>query len=297
MSTQPPATPPQPKTLYVICHGALALLQTDYNLIIMIPDLGSIHTYRAGTWLAETTIEKGSLNILESVTGGAADVPNLLDTTPRPATAARPPFATFILPRPLKVHPLFQVKIPKDTFTLASGPNPLSDDLVIPFVPVLEYSYTDTPKLGDIWPVVSDDLTGIPDNPLTLHIFAEDERPLNDGHPTDAFNRTCELLGLNLILTPEADQGLRLHAASQEPLPPGLENRCFEFQPLVERRAALLAIAKAKESGTNVPDPWASLPCGNLTLLGRLFFDIDSIQDNNNASCLSVPVGGRRGGG
>ena len=296
MATQPPpAAPPQPKTLYVICHGAIALLQTDYNLVMMIPDLGSTHTYRAGSWLAETSIEKGSLNILENVTGGTADVPNLLDMTPHPATTARPPFATFILPRPIKVHPLFQVKIPKETFVSSSGSIPLTDDLVIPFVPVLEYSYTSTPQLGRIWPVISDDLTGLPDNPLTLHIFAEDEVELNDGHPTEAFNRTCQLLGLDLALSPAADKTLRLSAGPQVPIPPGLENRCCEFQPLDERRAALLGIAKAKESGANITDPWASLPCGNLTVLGRLFFDIDPEQDNSNASCLSVPIG-KRGG-
>jgi hypothetical protein len=77
----------------------------------MIPDMGSTHSYRAGTWLAETTIEKDSMSTLENVTGGHADVPNLLSTPPRPATAAHPPFATFILPPPAAVYPLFQVSI------------------------------------------------------------------------------------------------------------------------------------------------------------------------------------------
>jgi hypothetical protein len=292
MSTQPVA-PPQEKTLYVICHGALAILQTDSNIIIMIPDMERNHTYRAGTWLAETSIEKGSLNVLENVIGGNGTVPNLLDSTPRPATASRPPFATFILPRPINVYPLFQVTIAKEALNSTSGAQAPTKDLVVPYVPVLEYRYTTAPRLGNIWPVATDDLAGLSDNPMTLHIFAEDEIPVDDEHSADAFNRTCELLGVNVAFASQpTTKVISKTAGPAVAIPPGLERRCFEFQPLDERRSSLLAITKAKQNGSNLIDPLVFLPCNDLSALAKQFFGIGGFQPRDTfGSCLSLLVG------
>jgi hypothetical protein len=296
MPDQPSA--PQQKRLYVICHGALAMLQTDQNLVLMIPDLGSKHSYRVGTWLAETTIDKGSLMVLQNVIGGSGNVPNLLTNMPVPSTAAKAPYATFVLPRPVQVFPLFQAIISKDALMPGPGATPLTADLIVPYLPVLEYGYVNAPSLGNVWPVVPDDLKGLPADPLTLHIYAEDEIEIDDAHAVDAFNLSCQLLGLNISLPQPT--GSAVHIVTPGPLtpiPPGLENRCVEFQPLDLRRRSLLTITQAKQSMTSVTDPWGSLNCVDLQGLANTFFwpsdaTIDGIrQDHNNASCLPVMVG------
>lgn len=298
MSTQPtPAS--QDKTLYVICHGAIATLQTDNNLIVMLPDIGSTHTYKAGNWLVETTIEKGSLNTLENVTGGMAKVPNVLNAPLRPATAARPPFATFILPRPANIYPLFQVNISKDALVPTNGGAAPSADLVVPYVPVFEYTYKTTPRLGNIWPLPSDNLASLPDNYTTLHIFAEDEIPLDDAHAVNAFNLTCQLLGLNIQLAAQIGPNM-IKPVPSIGLPPGLEKRCFEFQPLDHRRSSLLAIAGAKENGHPIADPWGALPYNDLSALEKLYFGEPadaSVPGSGfsshleNPACVNVLVG------
>jgi hypothetical protein len=143
-------------------------------------------------------------------------------------------------------------------------------DLVVPLAPVFEYRYTMSPRLGNIWPVATDNKQGLPDNPLTLHIFAEDEIPIDDGHNGETFNLTCQLLGLNIKLSAQGAK-LPLTPGDLPPVPKGMEKRLFEFQPLNRRRASLLSIASAKESGAAIPDPWGSLP-SDLGDLGDLYF-------------------------
>jgi len=298
---------PQQKTLYVICHGALAILQTEQNLILMIPDMGSKHTYRVGTWLAETTIEKGSSFVLENVIGGSGSVPNLLDRHPGQSTATQRPYATFTFPRPRQVHSLFQCTIPKDTLISAPGSAALTADVIVPYLPILEYGYSITPQLGNVWPVSLDELTGLPDNPLTLHIYAEDEVALDDSHAVDAFNMTCQLLGLDVSLPLPTDENQSpVRPATQVDLPPrGLENRRCEFQPLEQRRKAMLALSKAKQSLGAIVDPWASLQSRDLNALGREFFWPDKNGGDrpdrlsetwNGRACLPVQVGVARKG-
>jgi hypothetical protein len=296
MSTQPT---PTPKRLYVICHGALATRQDAQSITIMIPNLGATHSYRAGTWLAETTIQEGSLTTLEDVTGGMATLPYLGAVDTRIDPTVRPPFATFVLPRPINVYPLFQVIVSKDAFVTTNGAVLPTADLVVPYIPVFEYNYTETPTFGDLWPVATDQLTGLPDDPLTLHIYAEDEIPTDDGHSVEAFNLSCRLLGLNFLLASDLQQD----PAKGGPLPavpPGMENRLFEFQPLDHRREALLTVSEAIQSGAHIPNPWSSLPT-DLGDLAVLFFGNGPTQPPqtgpgdivqwNKASCLSLLVG------
>jgi hypothetical protein len=235
--------------------------------------------------------------VLENVTGGTGLVPNLLSSKPVASTTAKAPYATFILPRPIQVFPLFQAVVSKDALTSSSE---ISSDLIAPYVPVLEYSYIDSPQLGNVWPVDANDLQGLPTDPLTLHIYAEDEIELDDAHAVDAFNLSCQLLGLNISLLPPAAGDTPLVKQGEVGMiPPGLENRCCEFQPLDMRRTALLAITQAKQNNTALTDPWGSLNCQDMQSVANAFFwpplaspPINGItQAHNNASCLPVMVG------
>jgi hypothetical protein len=292
MSTQPIPAPPE-KTLYVICHGALALLQTSTNLIIMIPDLGSTHTYRAGTWLAETSIEKGSMYMLENVTGGQGSLVNANISAAPPAPPALPPFATFLLPLPQAVYSPFKITIPNSLFTATPINSSPDGSLTVEYVTVLEYTYTVLPSLGGIWPVAGDNSTILTDNPLTLHIYAEDEIELDDAHSVSAFNLTAQMLGLKYRLPdPLPLRGFQAKAVKPlGPVPPGLENRCFEFQPLDSRRDSLLQIATAKQTGNSIPDPWSSMTINSLERLAIAFFGgafSPLSLDNSNGSCLNL---------
>lgn len=58
-----------PGKLNVILHGLFALFQDD-ELTAYIPNLGSEHVYKAGNWLAETTLAEHSDLRLERVKPG-----------------------------------------------------------------------------------------------------------------------------------------------------------------------------------------------------------------------------------
>src|SRR5712692_8933336 len=50
--------------LWIMLHGTFAIFEYDDWIEVRIPNLGSECAYRAGDWLAETTIEAGTTHVL-----------------------------------------------------------------------------------------------------------------------------------------------------------------------------------------------------------------------------------------
>jgi hypothetical protein len=274
----------QDPTLYVIFHGSFAFFQTDQNITVLIPDLGTAHSYRAGGWLVETPIEKGSQHVLTNVTGGTDGLKNFLISGAKPPTASNNLFATLVFPRPKRFHALFQVVVPLRGIPL------VSTDVIIPYIHVFEYTYATGPLLGTQWAPSSAELASWP-QPLTLHIVSEEESRQSEEHPVDAFGITCSLLGMKLDF--RVDEIHIKLASIQDPVPPGMEERCFEFAPLYIRRDNLLKIAQGKEETGQLIDPWSNLLCGpdNIKELAGEWFAI-GLGPLGNESCLSLSADG-----
>jgi hypothetical protein len=190
--------------------------------------------------------------------------------------------------RPKKFYPLFQIVIPKGAI------NPIqNNDLVIPYVHVFEYTYTETqPSLGTQWVPSPSELASWP-KPLTLHVLSEELFPLSGEHPEKAFGTTCRLLGASLDLDPSLSTTFK-SANTQEPFPPNMENRLFEFAPLDARRHDLLTIAQGKEKTGRLVDPWENLPrgSGNIEELASKWF-FGHPGPFGNEACLQLSAAGR----
>lgn len=90
----------------VLLHGTLAIFEYDNAIEVRVPDLGPECVYRAGDWLAETTIRAGAtLELIvppASAAARAGRIPrenNIVLEGRRPADAGSP-YATLLLPIP-----------------------------------------------------------------------------------------------------------------------------------------------------------------------------------------------------
>jgi hypothetical protein len=176
-------------TLYVFLHGLFGILDSDTGMDIVMPDMGPTHVYRAGKFLAETTVQPfAGAHQLTGVEGGSAHfdpAKNLLMKGIPLATHAKI-YARFRFPLPVAVHSFRPIDLTDaivDPLNHFSGP-------VTSMVQILTYTYQDfrTVRLGgetlDIPPLIGQDGTLY----MNLHLFAEEDevRPLV--HTLDGFH-------------------------------------------------------------------------------------------------------------
>ena len=257
------------QTLYVIFHGAIAFYQTDTSILALIADLGSDHQYLAGSWLAEQELERGSVHALTGVQAGAAKFGSPIfpaadvdctghhcDAMGSQAMGPNAPYAILQFPLPCQVTPMFEAVLADGSIQGVNG------EQRIPFTPVFQYTVNGKPRLGSHWP--GDGIEPSSEADLqyrTLHVFAENPVPLGmfrRTHVSTAFGRACGLLGRTASFTE------KLSVSLPDPLPPlpcGLEDRIFEFQPLDQRIAALHQIGLSKQKCPDqIFDPWGDRP-------------------------------------
>src|SRR6266852_2607314 len=126
--------PGSPGKLNVIFHGLFGFDQetkTKEEIAVYIPNMGSAHRYKAGNWLAETTLAKGEYK-LEGVTKGSTDNKLnkdrniVLDDVAVKANPDKPPYATLRLPYPsLPIQSLRRLTIPADGLAGSTKPKVL----------------------------------------------------------------------------------------------------------------------------------------------------------------------------
>jgi len=59
--------------LNVLFHGLFVFVDRPNGIEVLIPDMGADHVYRAGEWLGETTLARGSYE-LSGVSGQGANL-------------------------------------------------------------------------------------------------------------------------------------------------------------------------------------------------------------------------------
>mgnify|MGYP003577281805 CR=1 FL=1 len=121
---------PHTNELWVVLHGAFAIFEHQNHIEARIPNLGWECPYRAGDWLAETSIQPGETYRL-SVPGGERtgsfnDKENLVVCGRSPARAGLSRlYATLVFPRPDEIHsfpqPLGNGCVGRDSSGLVMG--------------------------------------------------------------------------------------------------------------------------------------------------------------------------------
>jgi hypothetical protein len=251
--------------LNVILHGAYVFDQTTQpdRILALIPEIGH-HSYRAGSWLAETELRgragsKAVVYKLEGVNPGKSkfspgEKQNLM-VQPRVTGQAQGfPFATLVFPLPQKITSLAVADIPRTSFT---HPNELvadGDTQHLATLQVFTYEIKDQNALmlkaddgdGHYWePVLSD-------GHVNLHIFSAEEHFYKPSNAEEDFNKSADLLGgLNLRLQ---TRSLRASGILDgPPLPDGVDDRETEgLARRTERMARLGRLVLQKGGDANV---------------------------------------------
>jgi hypothetical protein len=182
------------KKVYVFVHGLTVASQgTDGKIEIAMPRVRG-HVYKAGSWLAETSIESGNTIELIGVTGGTAPAGDLYSATFLPIFPKRYPItkrrraATVIVPRPVEILGLLRTQYSDYALRLNSIPvvnYPLVSDVL-----VLVYTYDHANQVlldGHYWqPCLTPDA-------ISLHLIATSEVPESAQHVADTEDALSEV--------------------------------------------------------------------------------------------------------
>ncbi len=226
----------------------------------MMPDLPH-HVYRAGTWLAETEIQRrtGSEAVVYELTGvkaGAAKFcpeRNLMIKRQRRDPPEVIPFATLNFPLPSQIASLQVAAMPRTAFTCPEELLVASDTQHIATVQVFTYDIADENALslqardgeGHYWEPV---FTG---NYINLHIFCAEDHYHKTTNAEEDFNQCVGLLGgVNLRLQTQNLRASGLLDAGQ--LPEGVVQEETESLALRTRRMARLGQLVSQKGDTNL---------------------------------------------
>lgn len=247
--------------LNVIFHGAYVFDQTiqPNRILALIPDIGH-HTYRAGSWLAETELRgragsKAVVYHLEGVRPGSAKFSSeqKQNLMVQPRVTGQPqefPYATLVFPLPQKITSLAVADIPRASFT---HPNELvvdGDTQHLATLQVFTYEIKDQNAVmlkaddgdGHYWEPV------LTDGHINLHIFSAEDHFHKPSNAEEDFNKCVDLLGgLNLRLQ---TRSLRASGILDgPPLPEGVNDRETEGLARRTERMARLGRLVLQEGG------------------------------------------------
>jgi hypothetical protein len=167
-----------PGSLYVILHGLTVVSERGPDLQIVLPDVPG-HEQKAGAWLAETPIQKGSVMRLSGVNPGTKSVSqtdfslNLTGT----AVTSQARAATLVLPRPKEILGLLLAQDQAQYVARTKDLKTVFHKLAT--VTVLSYDYPDENEValeGHYWEPAA---TG---GAVTLHIVSTSYEPEDQAH-------------------------------------------------------------------------------------------------------------------
>ena len=228
--------------LFVFLHGNIVLLERQNDLLAIFIDMGADHVYRAGNWLLETTIQRGTRASLENVQAGSAGS-STLETTLK---------GVEFLHNSSLVHSVFTLKKPKVPITALRLTSTSQANLSITApavhhppagdalggVRIIEYDFDDVAKVkldNFAWRAA----LFSPENRVsTLHLFAEPDGEVGPNHNREEFRTAALVLqGVNVDMQT---------VPSMAPLeicgyPQGLPRA--EVETLFERRLLLEGVA------------------------------------------------------
>ena len=255
--------------LNVILHGLFTWRdEGDQDIVAYLPNMGSEHAYKAGTWLAETDLDQHADLSLTGVTGGSAhfnggnnfvlkkDV-RLCDCGCEDQTV----YAILRFPRPKDIQSRQVLKIPPGALVGDTGRVNTQPDGSIhnATVQVLTYDLNDGElRLGDSR-ATDDPLRSHPWQPvldgqyINLHIFSEPERSPDGDHVRHAFQASMSLfVGLNLALKQPPEPVDGTNATSDIP---GVH--ALELEDLIHRRRRLALLGRAIKQSRDLNSIWA----------------------------------------
>jgi hypothetical protein len=254
----------------VILHGLFAIGEDDQrnHIVVYIPNMGSDHLYKAGNWLAETTLAQGADLTLAGVDEGHED----FDPTHNiflegvqlgDATCCNRVYAVLRLPRPpLPIKSLLRIATSLD----AIGGDPSSKGkiqtnnparLECGTVQVLSYPFQSDSELhlgNHPWEPALDGSF------VNLHIMSEPEKNPEQDHVRHSFQMAMGLFdGVDLsLLRPMQPTDLRAEAAE---IPDGVN--ALELQSLIQRQQWLAMLGRGIKERRDLNSIWyAPTPFG-----------------------------------
>ena len=264
--TKLPRLPGSKGTLNVILHGLFAIGEDDErnHIVVYIPNMGSDHLYKAGNWLAETTLAQGADLSLAGVDEGHEDFDprhNIFLEGVRlgDATCCDRVYAVLRLPRPPRpIGSLLRIATSLD----ALGGDPASKRKIVDknsgklecgTVQVLSYPFQSDSELhlGDHpWEPVLDN------GYVNLHILSEPEKYPEQDHVRHAFQMAMGLFdGIDLSLQrPMGTTDLRGEAAE---IPKGVHE--LELQGLIQRQRWLAILGRGIKEQRDLNGIFSSL--------------------------------------
>jgi hypothetical protein len=228
--------------LNVLFHGPFVFFDQPCQIDVLIPDMEDDHVYRAGEWLAETTLEQGKQYVLSGISGadGTFDPTVNLMVTNMPSLSGNKGVYTRIqLPRPNEITSLCQVTL--DSPCLTSNVPTITLPQTLSAEQVFTYDIdNDDPanvKLGDHTMTTSAQPFGN-EFYMNLHILAGPDRFLGPKHPIDGFDMAVSLIpALNGKLELKCPKKIP-PLSDQDPLPPGcILEEFLDLSRRVERLA------------------------------------------------------------
>lgn len=191
-----------PARLNVILHGLFAIHEHQAGLTVFLPDMGPVHSYRAGAWLAETSILPGAVHSLTGVAPGKARFAseiNIKINRPGALPHGGKAHSIIHLPTPTAITSLMSHPVGPELFTGADAPQ--LQTTAYPTVQVLTYEvksddYSGVSLTDHPWrPVIE---AGFPAQ--NIHIISEEE-VADANHSLQAFKRSADILGFDLGMT------------------------------------------------------------------------------------------------
>jgi hypothetical protein len=262
-------------TLNVILHGLYIILVKD-EITVYIPNMGSDHTYRAGNWLAETTLDAGDFS-LEGTNSPTPDKhpfkpeDNILlrDVRVTDANCCDRVYATLHLPLPKSVQSLGKLSVPEGGIG-GDSEKKIADNSgkFSARVQILTYDFESDAnlRLGEHpWEPVFDD--GF----VNLHVFSEPDQTPEDDHVRHAFQMSMGLfMGVDLSLRKPLSPAVQ--SADGEKSTPGVHP--LELQSLILRLQWLAVIGRAIKDHRDLNKLWD-----------------DPVAFNDDGSCSGAGIG------
>ena len=255
--------PSQEPILNVIFHGAFAFLEEEKEQRIraMIPVIAQ-HAYRAGNWLGETLLSRGTYE-LKGVTRGRASQfnikQNLIVKSKKPAAKPQP-YATLFFPLPRKITSLRTAKVPTDSFTNPQHLLEKGKEQHISILQIFTYNFKNANELllksangGHYWePVMqAKKKKDRIEHSVNLHIFSVEDC-VDEPFQASDFKRCAELLDSNVRLASKC--AYQPSGIADGDLPYGVT--AAETEDLAPRTLRLARLGRLVSQGDDANQAW-----------------------------------------
>ncbi len=190
---------PHEGVLYIFLHGLIGVVDQPQGIELLIPNVGTHHSYRFGEFLGEVTLQPSSASYrITGIDGGSYrfdPAVHLVTSKFVPVCGQPNLYASIKLPLPDKIHSVLQVDLTdviEDPCQHLAGTSRQRN--IATMIPVLEYHFKDSRKLlfgGD--PLNVAPIRFGHNSYVNLHIFAEEDIERVSDHTLAGFDAVAGL--------------------------------------------------------------------------------------------------------